>query len=128
VNVLVIDDEPSVLELMDSMLSTEGYNVIVASSGKEGIEKALTSSPDVLILDLMMPVIDGFDVIKELKKHPQTIDIPIIVCTAKDLEVHEKDELDKNVSFVMQKGIFKKQDFLSCIRNVEKLSAKAEKE
>jgi PAS domain S-box len=128
VNVLVIDDELSVLELMDSMLSTEGYNVIVASSGKEGIEKALTSSPDVLILDLMMPVIDGFDVIKELKKHPQTIDIPIIVCTAKDLEVHEKDELDKNVSFVIQKGIFKKQDLLSCIRNVEKLSAKAEKE
>jgi CheY-like chemotaxis protein len=128
VNVLAIDDEPSVLELMDSMLSTEGYNVIMASSGKEGIEKALTFSPDVIILDLMMPVIDGFDVIKELKKHPNTIDIPIIVCTAKDLEVHEKDELDKNVSFIMQKGIFKKQDLLSCIRNVENLSSKAEKE
>jgi PAS domain S-box-containing protein len=128
VNVLAIDDEPSVLELMDSMLSTEGYNVIVASSGKEGIEKALKSSPDVIILDLMMPVIDGFDVIKELKKHPSTIDIPIIVCTAKDLDVHEKDELDKNVSFIMQKGIFKKQDLLSCIRNVENLSSKAEKE
>ena len=128
VNVLAIDDEPSVLELMDSMLSTEGYNVIMASSGKEGIEKALTFSPDVIILDLMMPVIDGFDVIKELKKHPSTIDIPIIVCTAKDLDVHEKDELDKNVSFIMQKGIFKKQDLLSCIRNVENLSSKAEEE
>jgi CheY-like chemotaxis protein/nitrogen-specific signal transduction histidine kinase len=124
VNVLVIDDELPVLELMDSMLPTEEYNVITASSGKEGIEKALEFTPDVMILDLMMPIIDGFDVIKELKKHPETIDIPIIVCTAKDLEVHEKEELDKNVSSVMQKGIFNKQDLLACIRKVESLNQK----
>ncbi|MBP1908652.1 response regulator [Methanolobus bombayensis] len=126
VNVLVIDDEPSVLELMDSVLSTEGYNVITVSSGKEGIDKALKCSPDVIVLDLMMPVVDGFDVIRELKKHPETIDIPIIICTAKDLEVHEKEELDKNVSFVMQKGIFNKQDLLACIKKVENLSTEKE--
>jgi PAS domain S-box-containing protein len=124
VNVLVIDDELPVLELMDSMLPTEEYNVITASSGKEGIEKALAFTPDVIILDLMMPKIDGFDVIKELKKYPETIDIPIIVCTAKDLEAHEKEELDKNVSSVMQKGIFNKQDLLACIRKVESLNQK----
>ncbi|MEZ5333824.1 MAG: response regulator [Methanolobus sp.] len=118
INVLVIDDESSVLELMDSMLSGEGYGVQLASRGKEGIEKALSNHPDIIILDLMMPVIDGFDVISELKKHPQTIDIPVIVCTAKDLESYEKDQLERDVCFVMQKGIFGKQDLLECIEKI----------
>ncbi|WP_340818679.1 response regulator [Methanolobus sp. WCC4] len=122
VNVLVIDDEPSVIELMESMLSTEGYDVMGASSGKEGIERALSFHPDVIILDLMMPKVDGFDVINELKKHPETIDIPIIVCTAKDLESYEKEQLDRDVSFVMQKGIFSKQDLLECIKSLENMS------
>ncbi|WP_319508064.1 response regulator [uncultured Methanolobus sp.] len=123
VNALVIDDEPAVLELMESMLSTEGYDVMSASSGKDGIEKALNFSPDIIILDLMMPKVDGFDVISELKKHPETVDIPIIICTAKDLEDDERRLFDKNVSFVMQKGIFSKKDLLSCMRNVETLSS-----
>ncbi|SFM20264.1 response regulator [Methanolobus profundi] len=122
VNVLVIDDEPSVIELMESMLSNEGYDIMSASNGKEGIERALSFLPDVIILDLMMPKVDGFDVISELKKHPETIDIPIIVCTAKDLEAYEKEQLDRDVSFVMQKGIFSKQDLLGCIKSLEKLS------
>ncbi|WP_407356054.1 response regulator [Methanolobus sp. WCC5] len=119
-NVLVIDDEPDVLELMGSMLLIEGYNIMAASGGREGIEKALAFSPDIIILDLMMPKIDGFDVIKELKKHPETIDIPIIVCTAKDLGDGEKKELYRDVSFVIQKGSFSKQDLVDRIREVEK--------
>ncbi|WP_094228909.1 response regulator [Methanolobus psychrotolerans] len=128
VNVLVIDDEPSVLELMESMLLTEGYDVMGVSNGKDGIEKALSFSPDIIILDLMMPKVSGFDVINELKKHPETIDIPIIVCTAKDLEDHEKKQLDRDVSFVMQKGIFSKKDLLHCINNVEELSSSRKQE
>jgi CheY-like chemotaxis protein len=75
--------------------SFEGYDAISASNGKEGINRALNFLPDEIILDLMMPKVDVFAVINELKNHPETIDIPIIVCTAKDLENYEKEQLDE---------------------------------
>lgn len=85
--VLVIEDEPSIVTLLQYNLNKAGFHVITASDGEEGLNKALTENPDFILLDLMMPKMDGLDVCKELRlRH---IDTPILMLTAKD------DEFDK---------------------------------
>ncbi|GEM_PF-391447 len=121
--VLVIDDDPLVVDILSEVIKNAGYDVITASGGREGIEKAFESSPDVLIVDLMMPDITGFDVISTLKADHRTIQIPLIVCTAKDMESEEMEFLNKNVYGIIQKGLFSKEDLLSCIKDVETLSS-----
>ena len=91
--ILVADDQESVVELMVSLVEDEGYIISRAYGGKEAIEMASTELPDAIILDLMMPEVSGFEVIGALKKNPETVDIPIIVCTAKDLSVAGNEDV-----------------------------------
>ncbi|MGC8743894.1 MAG: response regulator [Verrucomicrobiia bacterium] len=85
--VLVIDDEPDVLELIEYNLTAAGFNVIKASEGNEAIKKAREQSPDLIVLDIMLPGIDGFEICKILKRDKTTASIPIIMLTAKAEEV-----------------------------------------
>lgn len=80
--ILVVDDEPMNLELMEEMLTSAGYEVSAAGGGEEGLAAALRNKPDLVLLDLMMPVLSGFEVCARLKSHPETQDIPIIFVTA----------------------------------------------
>ncbi len=80
--VLVVDDEARTLRLMEAMLVSAGYQVIMAENGTEAITKAILSSPDVILLDVMMPGIDGFEVASRLRANEQTKDIPIVMVTA----------------------------------------------
>lgn len=84
--VLVIDDEPDVLLLCRVNLEFEGIDVSEAGDGERGIEIAREERPDLIILDIMMPRMDGFSVLEELKRHPETEDIPVIMLTAKAQE------------------------------------------
>jgi PAS domain S-box-containing protein len=118
--VLVVDDETTAVELIVSMLSGEEVNVLTAYGGKEAIDIALRERPDVIILDLMMPVISGFDVIKALKTNPETIDILIIICTAKDLDSDDRKTLDGNVTSIMQKGMLSREKLIDFIKALEK--------
>lgn len=117
--ILIADDQESVVELMVSLVEDEGYIISRASGGKEAIEMAFTELPDAIILDLMMPEVSGFEVIRALKKNPETVDISIIVCTAKDLSAQETKMLNSNVSFVMQKEDLNKQTLLQLIKSLE---------
>lgn len=117
--VLVVDDDPRICDFISKVMKTEGYHVETAHGGEEGIRKALEALPDLIILDLMMPVINGFDVINELKKHPIAKDIPIFVLTAKDLGKEEKEVLFSNVERVVQKGEVSKEDLIEEIRKME---------
>jgi CheY-like chemotaxis protein len=117
--ILIADDQESVVELMVSLVKEEDYIISRVSGGKEAIERALTDLPDAIILDLLMPDVSGFEVIKALKKNPETVDIPIIVCTAKDLSAQETKMLNSNVSFVMQKENLNKQTLLQLIKSLE---------
>ncbi|GEM_PF-1347945 len=85
IKVLVVDDEPHVVQFMSDVLRPEGYVVIEADSGKKGVELASAHLPDVIILDLMMPEMTGFEVVDLLREQPDTKDTPIIIHTAKDL-------------------------------------------
>jgi len=76
--VLLVDDEPSIIKTVGKRLEVEGYEVLVAIDGQEAIEKAKTMRPDVIILDLMLPTINGFDVCAQIKQHQRSQEIPII--------------------------------------------------
>ncbi len=84
--ILVVDDEEDILELVRYNLTREGYNVICASTGEEGLNSAKSKLPDLIILDLMLPGIDGLDVARNLKSDNNTKLIPIIMLTAKGEE------------------------------------------
>ena len=81
--ILLVDDEPDIVETVSFMLQSRNYQVSIASGGQEGIEKARAEHPDLLLLDIMMPDIDGYDVCMKLKADKETKDIPIIMLTAK---------------------------------------------
>ncbi len=82
-HILIIDDEPINLKILSRKLETEGYEVIVASSGETGLHLVTESQPDLILLDIMMPEIDGFEVCRRLKASPQTSEMPIIFLTSK---------------------------------------------
>ncbi|MFO0752410.1 MAG: response regulator [Thermodesulfovibrionales bacterium] len=117
--ILCIDDKQEVLELLTSILEPAGYVVVTAGSGKEGIEKAAAGKPDLIILDLMMPEVDGFEVVQKLKENTVTNDIPIFILTAKDLSVEDRLRLAGKVESFVQKSHFTKEDLLAYIQDLE---------
>src|SRR5947199_3938498 len=88
--VLVIEDDRSLAEVLSYNLKAAGYEVLVATDGQDGLLRAETKSPDLVVLDLMLPVVDGLDVCRRLRAQPTTREIPIIMLTAK---AEESDEI-----------------------------------
>lgn len=85
--ILVVDDEPDAVELVQFNLKGAGYDVVTAADGEEAIEKARTTFPNLIVLDLMLPEVDGLEVCKILRRDPRTAGIPIIMLTAKAAEI-----------------------------------------
>jgi DNA-binding response OmpR family regulator len=83
-SILVVDDEMYIVNILDFTLATEGLRVITAANGEEALREAVENPPDLVILDVMMPKIDGFEVCRALKAKDETKDIPVILLTAKD--------------------------------------------
>ena len=81
--ILVVDDEPDVVEIVRFRLQKEGHSIITASDGQSGLVMAFGGHPDLIILDVMMPGIDGFEVLFQLKNNPRTLNTPVIMLTAK---------------------------------------------
>ena len=89
--ILVIDDEPDIREVTQIALEeTAGWTTLAASSGAEGLATAAAELPDAILLDVMMPDMDGFTVLGKLKADPRTAEIPVILLTAKVQSVHGK--------------------------------------
>jgi signal transduction histidine kinase/CheY-like chemotaxis protein len=102
--VLVVDDEPDAVDLLTQILQDEGYQVKGAYSGEEAL-RALDAAPyDIILLDLLMPEMDGFEVIQQVKANPRWRDIPIIVVTAKDLTDSDWGILHRSVDRIIQKS------------------------
>lgn len=92
--VLVVDDEPDLRELIEYNLVQSGHSVLSAGDGITAIELALSSVPDVIVLDVMMPGLNGIEVAKRLRNQTETASIPIIMLTAKAEEIHELEGLN----------------------------------
>lgn len=117
--VLVIDDDKAATDLIQVILENEGYQVLKAFQGKEGIEMATREHPDVVILDLIMPEMSGVSVAYQLKQIPATRSIPIIILTSMDIDEDTKDKLGGYVAGLMSKSSFTKKDLLREIGNIE---------
>jgi len=124
--ILIIDDRTEDLKLMAAILHNEGFDVLEASDGAEGIAKAIEEHPDLIILDLLMPDINGFDVLKSLQKHPETRNIPIIICTVKELTDEDREKLNNKVKSIVQKGEDAKTRLLEAVRKIEQFQGTGE--
>ena len=82
VRVLLVDDEPDLLDTIQCRLEANSFEVITAADGQEGLRKAAKEKPDIILLDTNMPVMNGHEMLEQLRKHPNTKDIPVIMCTA----------------------------------------------
>jgi threonine synthase len=111
--IAVVDDNPDVRRLICRILQAQGnYTILEAVNGKEAIEIAQNRQPDLIVLDLMMPEMDGFGVIDALQAKPDTASIPVIVVTAKELTFEEKERLKGTIQTLMQKGDFMSDEFM----------------
>jgi len=119
--ILVIDDLPDNVFLLRDRLEHEGYEVLSAYDGKSGIEKAITEIPDLILLDVMMPDINGFDVCKTLVNDSRTSAIPIILVTARTDVEDTKEGLDAGAYGYIKKP-FNKVELLARVKSALKLS------
>jgi len=111
-NILVVDDEPQITEIIDAFLSNAGHNVTVSNQASQALKLAREVKPDVILLDIMMPEMDGYDICNALKKDKTTAKIPIVFLTGKD----RNDDMGK--SFKVGGDMFIKKPF-SCERLLE---------
>jgi len=115
VKILIVDDEPSIRKLIKLILSLEQYDIAEASNGSAALEQIKANLPDLVLLDVMMPEPDGWEVIKILKDNPETMHIPIVFVTAqndisdkmKALELGANGYLEKPLNYVELRAIVK---------------------
>ncbi len=110
--ILVIDDEPQVTEIVETFLSGAGHKVYIDNVAVSGLKKAKEIKPDLILLDIMMPEVDGYDICNNLKNDPETANIPVLFLTGKD----RGDDMGR--SFQVGGDMFIKKPF-SCDRLLE---------
>lgn len=117
--VVIVDDTSEARRLIRRILQSQGdFEIFEATSGLEAIELITREHPDLVILDLMMPEVDGFAVLDSLRSKPETANIPVIVATAKELTVNEKSRLQGQIQSLMLKGDFLNDEFLEEVRSL----------
>ncbi|MEK6684266.1 MAG: response regulator, partial [Nitrospirota bacterium] len=121
VTILVIDDDPAILQLMSAILASEGYGVLKAQRAVEGIDLAIEVQPDLILLDLLMPDVNGFEALERLKLHPTAKNIPVIIFTARTLTEEDRSRLNAKIRGVIQKGTLLRESVLAEIRKFETL-------
>lgn len=117
-HVLVVDDDPSIADLLRQYLPEDEYYLESARDGVEALTKIEQNRPDILLLDLIMPRMDGFGVIEKLRADPLTCDLPIIVISAKELTQTEVMQLKRSVSMILKKQGFEGEHLSSEINRV----------
>jgi len=109
--VLVVDDDPKAVELIAVRIKDLASTVLRAYGGREAIDAARRELPDLIVLDLMMPEVNGFDVVAALNEHPDTARIPILVVTAKRITAEDRAKLSGHVTTIMEKAEFDRDRF-----------------
>jgi CheY-like chemotaxis protein len=116
--VLLVDDELANLDLLEALLKPAGFGVLKARSGREGIEMAMAQMPDLILLDLMMPEVTGFDVVEALRAEEATRSIPIMVLTAKALTQDDKRALNSQVAAIFQRNSVAGTELIAWLRDI----------
>jgi DNA-binding response OmpR family regulator/nitrogen-specific signal transduction histidine kinase len=116
--VLAIDDDPNAVELVAAALEPEGFKVLKTYSGEEGIKTATAERPDIIVLDLLMPGMNGFEVLERLKASPATSKLPVVLFTVKHLTADEKQRLKGRIAKLAQKEEYTPQHLVGIVREV----------
>jgi signal transduction histidine kinase/CheY-like chemotaxis protein len=116
--VLVIDDDPAARDMLRRTLEREGWPVEEAPDGRAGLAQVAARTPALILLDLMMPEMDGFDFLDELRRNDAWHGLPVVVVTAKALTEHERQRLTGHVECIIQKGRQSRQELLAEIRDL----------
>ena len=116
--VLVVEDNRDNREMICRQLAKAGWQVLEAENGLQALEIMQTEQPGIILLDLMMPEMNGFEFIRELRQHPQWRSLPVIVLTAKDLTIEEQQWLDGQTQRIYQKGTSSRQLLLDEIHSL----------
>jgi CheY-like chemotaxis protein len=119
--VLIVDDDAGNREVLRRSMAAEGWEIDEATNGKDALGHVGASRPSVILLDLLMPEMDGFEFVAALRDTPEGRSIPVVIITARDLTVQDRDRLNGFVDAVMQKGAYSQQQLLSEVR--ERLTA-----
>jgi CheY-like chemotaxis protein len=114
-SVLVIDDDPRNTRLVQAMLKPFSIEVLSSHEGAAGIKLARTRKPDLIVLDLMMPEVDGFEVVTTLRDDPATAQIPILIYSAKNITAADRQRLQGNIQAIIRKGELSKEQFLEMV-------------
>ncbi len=115
--ILVVDDEPDVVELVRTILEAEGHDVVTTTEGKRALGLMLTDPPDLLVLDLMMPELDGFQVLKLMRMDRRTAGVPVVILSARSQAQDQIGGLQLQASAYVCKP-FSPKDLLAEVRNL----------
>ena len=116
--VLVVEDDEIMRAVIRQALEREGWSVVQAENGRVALERLAEARPDAIVLDLMMPEIDGFEFLAELRSQPECRDIPVLVVTAKDLTDEDHRRLNGCVERIIEKRAYARDDLLRELREV----------
>jgi CheY-like chemotaxis protein len=114
--ILVVEDNPSIREVTARQLKAQGWGVLEAENGRVALDRLATQIPALILLDLLMPVMDGFQFVEEFRRHPEWQSIPIVVVTAADLNEADRQRLNGSVEQIMQKNAFTPEQLLDEIQ------------
>ncbi len=117
-DVLVVDDDPTTREVLRRILTREGWSVREAENGAAGLDEAAQSRPAVILLDLMMPRMDGFEMLAALRQKEPLSDVPVVIITSKDLTRQEREWLGGNALQVFQKGAYERTQLVETLRKM----------
>jgi CheY-like chemotaxis protein len=116
--VLAIDDDPMALELIAAVLTPAGYQVLKATDGHQGVTAARIEHPGLVIVDLLMPEMDGFAVVEQLRADSTTSGIPIVILTSRSMDPAEHERLNGQISHLARKGAFDRTQFVELVRKL----------
>lgn len=117
ITILIVEDTLSELELMSHYLRESGYNVINALGGKEALNKVIESKPDVIVTDVVMPGMSGFELCRRLKTNPATEKIPIVICSSKNQEIDRLWGMKQGADAYLTKP-FTREQIIRAIKSV----------
>lgn len=112
--VLVIEDDPRSVKLMELILASQGYEAVVARNGKEGLAAARGRAFDLILLDLMLPEVDGFEVLRQLRSDPDLRDVPVVVTSARARPTTKQEAADLGADYYLTKP-YRKAELLDVI-------------
>jgi CheY-like chemotaxis protein len=114
---LIIDDDAENRDIIRRMLEKEGWTVLEAEDGSHGLERLMESRPDLVLLDLTMPSMDGFEFVEELIDHEDWRKIPVVVMTGRDISAADRKRLNGHILKIIEKGAYSREQLVQELRN-----------